>query len=88
MDETIRREMLALLPRLRRFAYGLTGSIDEGDDLVQATCERAVSRIEIWEPGSRLDSWMYRIARNIFLNWRRAGDGGFRHRTSGCGCCP
>ncbi len=72
MDETIRREMLALLPRLRRFAYGLTGSIDEGDDLVQATCERAVSRIETWEPGSRLDSWMYRIAKNIFLNWRRA----------------
>ncbi len=64
--------MLALLPRLRRFAYGLTGSIDEGDDLVQATCERAVSRIETWQPGTRLDSWMYRIAQNIYLNWRRA----------------
>lgn len=73
MDETIRREMLALLPRLRRFAYGLTGSIDEGDDLVQATCERAISRIETWQPGTRLDSWMYRIARNTFYNWRRAG---------------
>lgn len=72
MDETIRREMLALLPRLRRFAYGLTGSIDEGDNLVQATCERAISRIDTWEPGTRLDSWMYRIARNIFLNLRRA----------------
>ncbi|MCH8999012.1 MAG: RNA polymerase sigma factor [Proteobacteria bacterium] len=65
--------MLALLPRLRRFAYGLTGSTDEGDDLVQATCERAIDRIETWQPGTRLDSWMYRIARNIFLNWRRAG---------------
>ena len=73
MDETIRREMLALLPRLRRFAYGLTGSIEEGDDLVQATCERAIGRIETWEPGTRLDSWMYRIARNTFFNWRRAG---------------
>ena len=72
MDETIRREMLALLPRLRRFAYGLTGSIDEGDDLVQATCERAISRIDTWEPGTRLDSWMYRIARNVFLNEMRA----------------
>lgn len=73
MDETIRREMLALLPRLRRFAYGLTGSIDEGDDLVQATCERAIDRIETWEAGTRLDSWMYRIARNTYFNWRRAG---------------
>lgn len=73
MDETIRREMLALLPRLRRFAYGLTGTIDEGDDLVQATCERAISRIDTWQPGTRLDSWMYRIAQNTFFNWRRAG---------------
>ncbi len=73
MDETIRREMLALLPRLRRFAYGLTGSIEEGDDLVQATCERAIGRLDTFEPGTRLDSWMYRIAQNTFFNWRRAG---------------
>ena len=39
---------------------------------MQATCERAISRIDTWEPGTRLDSWMYRIARNIFLNLRRA----------------
>lgn len=73
MDETIRREMLALMPRLRRFAYGLTGSIDEGDDLVQATYERAIDRIATWEAGTRLDSWMYRVARNIYFNWCRAG---------------
>ena len=72
MDEDIRREMLALLPRLRRFAYGLTGSLDEGDDLVQATCERAIGHIETWQPGTRLDSWMYRIARNTYFNTRRA----------------
>ncbi len=72
MDDNIRREMLALLPRLRRFAYGLTGSIDEGDDLVQTTCERAIRHIDTWQPGTRLDSWMYRIARNTFLNALRA----------------
>lgn len=72
MDETIRQEMLALLPRLRRFAYGLTGSMDEGDDLVQVTCERAVRHIDSWQPGTRLDSWMYRIARNTYLNRLRA----------------
>ncbi len=64
--------MLALLPRLRRFAYGLTGSIDQGDDLVQATCERAIRNIDTWQDGTRLDSWMYRIARNQFLNELRA----------------
>lgn len=72
MDDAIRQEMLALLPRLRRFAYGLTGSRDEGDDLVQATCERAISGIETWESGTRLDSWMYRIARNLYFNQLRA----------------
>ncbi len=39
---------------------------------MQATCERAIGRIDTWEPGTRLDSWMYRIARNIFLNEMRA----------------
>lgn len=72
MDETIRREMLAFLPRLRRFTYGLTGSAHEGDDLLQATCERAIRHIDKWQPGTRLDSWMYRIARNLFLNDIRA----------------
>ncbi len=72
LDESIRREMLAFLPRLRRFAYGLTGSVHDGDDLLQATCERAIRHIDQWQPGTRLDSWMYRIARNLHLNNMRA----------------
>lgn len=72
MDETIRREMIAFLPRLRRFAYGLTGSADTADDLLQATCERAIRHIDKWQPGTRLDSWMYRIARNLYLNELRS----------------
>jgi RNA polymerase sigma-70 factor (ECF subfamily) len=70
--------MLAFLPRLRRFAYGLTGSVDDGDDLLQATCERAIRHIDQWQPGTRLDSWMYRIARNLHLNNLRAK--GVRHQ--------
>lgn len=73
MDDAIKSEMLAFLPRLRRFAYGLTGSADEGDDLLQATCERAIRHIDKWQPGTRLDSWMFRIARNLHLNNMRAG---------------
>jgi RNA polymerase sigma-70 factor (ECF subfamily) len=64
--------MVALLPRLRRFAYALTGSADQADDLVQDTCERALARIEQWTPGTRLDSWMYRIAQNIWMDKGRA----------------
>ena len=63
--------MIALLPRLRRFAYTLTGTWPDADDLVQATCARAIERLEQWEVGTRLDSWMYRIAQNVHLNDRR-----------------
>jgi len=65
--------MAAIVPRLRRFAYGLTGSIDAGDDLVQSTCERALSRLHLWQPGTRLDSWMYRIMQNLWIDELRAG---------------
>ena len=72
VDEGTRREMLALLPRLRRFAVGLTASADEGDELMQATVERAIRHIDKWQPGTRLDSWMFQIARNLNLNNLRA----------------
>lgn len=62
-----------MLPRLRRFAYGLTGSVDSGDDLVQSACERALARLHQWEPGTRLDSWMFRIMKNLWLDDTRAG---------------
>ena len=62
------RDIVALLPRLRRFAAGLTGSVQEGDDVVQTACLRALERYHQWEPGTRLDSWMFRIIRNIWLD--------------------
>lgn len=64
--------MLDLLPRLRRFAIGLAGSPSDGDDLCQMTIERALTRRDQWQEGTRLDSWMYRIMRNIFIDEGRA----------------
>lgn len=64
--------MLRLLPRLRRFCTALTGSVADGDDLVQDTIERALKNLHSWEAGTRLDHWMFRIARNRFLDGRRA----------------
>ena len=72
MTDEIRSRMVELLPRLRRFAVALTGDIDQGDDLVQETCMRALSRVDQWQPGTRLDSWMYRIAQNLWLDRMRA----------------
>lgn len=72
MTEDVRSRMIEFLPRLRRFAYTLTRNADQADDLVQDTCERALARIDQWKPGTRLDSWMYQIARNLWVDRGRA----------------
>ena len=72
MTQELRAELVGLLPRLRRFAYGLTGSLDDGDDLVQGACVRALSRFDQFQPGTRFDSWMYRIVQNLWIDQRRA----------------
>src|ERR1700743_3376128 len=54
-------DIVALLPRLRRFAAGLSGSMQEGDDIVQAACLRALERHRQYREGSRLDSWLFTI---------------------------
>lgn len=68
MADDIRQMMIDLLPRLRRFAYSLTGDLDKADDLVQDTCVRALANLTQWQAGTRLDSWMYRIAQNLWLD--------------------
>ncbi len=67
----MRAQIIEVLPRLRRFCLTLARAPDQGDDLCQATVERALSRADQFIPGTRLDSWMYRIAQNIFIDERR-----------------
>lgn len=61
-----------LLPRLRRFAAGLARNPADADDLCQAAIERALISRQQWQEGTRLDSWMYRIMRNIWIDTARA----------------
>jgi RNA polymerase sigma-70 factor (ECF subfamily) len=72
VTDEFRSRLVQLIPRLRRFAVALTGDLDQADDLVQETCARALSRVAQWQEGTRLDSWMYRIAQNIWLDHLRA----------------
>ena len=65
-------ELLALLPRLRRFAHGLSRNAADADDLTQMTVERALRARDQWQPGTRLDSWLYRIMRNLWIDTVRA----------------
>lgn len=65
-------ELLQLLPRLRRFARALSRDATDADDLCQAAIEKALKARGRWEPGTRLDSWMYRIMRNTWIDTARA----------------
>lgn len=65
-EEGLRHQMIALLPRMRRFARGLTRELDRADSLVQEACERALSRLDQIREDTRLDSWLYRI---IYTRW-------------------
>lgn len=61
-----------LLPRLRRFAHGLTANRADADDLTQVTIERALRARTQWHEGTRLDAWLYRIMRNCWIDTVRA----------------
>jgi len=63
-----RDELVAVLPRLTSFACRLTGSRDDGADLVQSACQRALEASHQWRPDARLDSWMYRIIQNLWID--------------------
>jgi RNA polymerase sigma-70 factor (ECF subfamily) len=67
-----REQMIALLPRLKRFAMVLTRSADAADDLVQSAVERALSRLDQWQPYTQLDRWMFRIMKTVWINSRRS----------------
>jgi RNA polymerase sigma-70 factor (ECF subfamily) len=60
--------LTALLPRLRRFAHAIARNPADADDLTQATVERALRSKSQWQPGTRLDSWLYRIMRNLWID--------------------
>jgi RNA polymerase sigma-70 factor, ECF subfamily len=61
-------ELIAALPRLRRYARVLTGDGNRADDLVQDTLARAWEKRGLWLAGSNLRAWLFTIMHNVHLN--------------------
>jgi RNA polymerase sigma factor (sigma-70 family) len=61
-------ELLAALPRLRRYARVLTGDSNRADDLVQDTLARAWEKRGLWLAGSDLRAWLFTIMHNVHVN--------------------
>ena len=72
METKIREQIVELIPRLRRFSYALTGNMHDADDLTQSGIERALGNLESWQEGTRLDSWLFRIINNLWIDQLRS----------------
>jgi RNA polymerase sigma-70 factor, ECF subfamily len=68
---TIRDELLAHAPWLRRFALSLGGTIDRAEDLVQDTFLQALTHLDSFQPGTNLAAWLVTILRNRFRDQYR-----------------
>lgn len=63
-------DLLAAIPRLRRYARVLTGDAARADDLVQETLARGWEKRRLWIAGSDLRAWLFTIMHNLFVNQR------------------
>lgn len=61
-------DLVAALPRLRRYARVLTGDVHRADDLVQDTLARAWDKRRLWRAGSDLRAWLFTIMHNLHVN--------------------
>ncbi len=70
--EQVREQIVGVLPRLRRFARNLARNPHDADDLVQIGIERALLKLDQWRAGTRLESWMFGIIRNAWIDELRS----------------
>lgn len=70
-EREFRQNLVALLPRLRRFAIALSGSADTAEDLLQTALEKAIRSARSYDATRRLDSWLFKITQNAWLDMRR-----------------
>lgn len=65
-------QIIACIPRLRRYARALGGTIEDADDLVQDTLERVWNRLHLWQRERDLRAWMFSIMHNLYIDQYRA----------------
>ena len=71
-NEEVRSGLRVHLPALWRFGLVLSRKRETAEELVQATCLRALERADQYQPGTRLDRWLFSILHSIWINDLRA----------------
>ena len=69
--DAFRRQLLAAIPRLRRYARGLVFDSSAADDLVQTTLERALAHWHQFDQRRDIVVWLVGIAHHAFIDDRR-----------------
>jgi RNA polymerase sigma-70 factor (ECF subfamily) len=70
--DVLHGRIIELLPKLRRFARSLARNPHDADDLLQGALERALAHLEQWQADTRLDSWLYTIVKNAWIDELRS----------------
>jgi RNA polymerase sigma-70 factor (ECF subfamily) len=58
---------------IHSLCYRMTGSLADAEDLAQETFIHAYQQLASFRAEARFSSWLYRIAVNLCLNWRKSG---------------
>jgi RNA polymerase sigma-70 factor (ECF subfamily) len=67
-DAEFKPDLIAAIPALRAFAASLCGRVEWADDLVQETLVKAWANRNSFEPGSRMQAWLFTILRNEYYS--------------------
>ena len=65
-------QVIAYIPRLRRYARALVHERSAADDLVQDTLERALNKLHLWKRGTDLRAWLFTVMHNVHVNQVRS----------------
>ena len=60
----VKKKLLEIMPQLRRYSYGLTGSIDKGDELLQDSIVKILSMNKDVNQIDNLNAYFYKIISN------------------------
>lgn len=61
-------QLLACIPRLRRYARALVGDRGAADDLVQDTLEKGWKKLALWRRDSDMRAWLFGIMHNLHVD--------------------
>src|SRR5580765_4885335 len=60
---------------IHSLTFRMTGSLADAEDLAQETFIQAFRRLESCRSDAKFSSWLYQIAINTCLNWRKSRTG-------------